>query len=115
MSASRSLFGGLAVGIALAFAAPAAAENALRFTGKDARAATMDPHSFALEDNQEDLGALLVEEVSPHDAVEEGEGADCATTLNELLESDYRISAVNSATGGVTGNVVHIIYTLTKR
>jgi hypothetical protein len=65
--------------------------------------------------DQEDPEALLVEEVSPPDAVEDGEGADCGTTLNELLEADYRISAVNSATGGVSGNVVHIIYTLIKR
>jgi hypothetical protein len=63
--------------------------------------------------DQEDPEALLVEEVSPPDAVQDGEGADCGTTLNELLQSDYRIRAVNSATGGVSGNVVHIIYTLT--
>jgi hypothetical protein len=64
--------------------------------------------------DQEDPEALLVEEVSPPDAVENGEGADCGTTINELLESGYSIRAVNSATGGVSGGdpVVHVIYTL---
>jgi peptide/nickel transport system substrate-binding protein len=51
---SRSLLPSLAsiAAIAVTCAAPAAAENVLRFTGKDARAATMDPHSYALEDNK---------------------------------------------------------------
>jgi peptide/nickel transport system substrate-binding protein len=42
----------LAIGIALSAAGPASAENVLRFTGKDAWAATMDPHAYALEDNK---------------------------------------------------------------
>jgi ABC-type transport system substrate-binding protein len=33
-------------------AGPAAAENVLRFSGKDAWAATMDPHSYSIEDNK---------------------------------------------------------------
>jgi hypothetical protein len=65
--------------------------------------------------DQEDPEAFLVEEVSPPDAVEDSEGADCGTTLNELLGSGYRISAVNSATGGVSDPLIHVIYTLTKR
>jgi peptide/nickel transport system substrate-binding protein len=36
----------------IAGASPAAAENVLRFTGKDDWAATMDPHSYAIEDNK---------------------------------------------------------------
>ena len=52
MSGSRSLFAGLTVLAALAVAGPAAAENVLRFTGKDAWAATMDPHSYSNEDNK---------------------------------------------------------------
>jgi hypothetical protein len=36
MSGSRSLIAALAVGIPLAVAEPAAAENVLRFSGKDA-------------------------------------------------------------------------------
>jgi peptide/nickel transport system substrate-binding protein len=46
MSDSRSLFAGLTIGIALAVAAPAAAENVLRFTGISGGAVTMDPHSY---------------------------------------------------------------------
>ena len=52
MSGSRSLFAmfdGLA---ALAVAGPAAAENVLRFTGQDAWAATMDPHSYSIRRQQ---------------------------------------------------------------
>ena len=52
VSGSRSWFAGLTVLAALAVAGPAAAENVLRFTGKDAWAATMDPHSYAIEDNK---------------------------------------------------------------
>ena len=52
MSGSRSLFAGLTMLAALALAGPAAAENVLRFTGKDAWAATMDPHAYADEDNK---------------------------------------------------------------
>ena len=52
MSGSRSLFAGLMILAALACAAPAAAENVLRFTGKDAWAATMDPHAYSSEDNK---------------------------------------------------------------
>jgi peptide/nickel transport system substrate-binding protein len=47
-----ALFAGLTIVAALAAAGPAAAENVLRFTGKDAWAATMDPHSFSDEDNK---------------------------------------------------------------
>jgi peptide/nickel transport system substrate-binding protein len=52
MSGSRSLFAGLTVLAALAVAGPAAAENVLRFSGKDSWAATMDPHSYSIEDNK---------------------------------------------------------------
>ena len=52
MGGSRSLIAGLTIGIAVAVANAAAAENVLRFTGKDAGAATMDPHSYAVEDNK---------------------------------------------------------------
>ena len=53
MSGSRSLFAGLTIGIALAVAGPAAAENVLRFTGiLDAGAATMDPHSMLHPSNK---------------------------------------------------------------
>src|SRR5215207_8280598 len=54
MRGSTSLLAGitLVAAIALACAGPAAAENVLRFTGKDAWAATMDPHSYAAEDNK---------------------------------------------------------------
>jgi peptide/nickel transport system substrate-binding protein len=52
MSGSRSSFAGLTMLAALAVTAPAAAENVLRFTGKDAWAATMDPHAYAIEDNK---------------------------------------------------------------
>ena len=52
MSGSRSLFAGLTVLAALAIAGPTAAENVLRFTGKDAWAATMDPHAYSIEDNK---------------------------------------------------------------
>jgi peptide/nickel transport system substrate-binding protein len=52
MRGSRSLLAGLTIGLALSAAGPAAAENVLRFTGKDSWAATMDPHSYALEDNK---------------------------------------------------------------
>jgi peptide/nickel transport system substrate-binding protein len=52
MSDSRLSITGLTIGLALAAASPGAAENVLRFTGKDAWAATMDPHSYAIEDNK---------------------------------------------------------------
>jgi peptide/nickel transport system substrate-binding protein len=52
MRGSTFLIAGLAVGIALVLTGPAAAENMLRFTGKYALAATMDPHSYASEDNK---------------------------------------------------------------
>jgi hypothetical protein len=39
------LVAGLAAGLAIASTDPAAAENVLRFSGKDAWAATMDPDS----------------------------------------------------------------------
>jgi peptide/nickel transport system substrate-binding protein len=52
MRGRRALFAGLTIGIALCAVGPAAAENVLRFTGKDARAATMDPHSYINEDNK---------------------------------------------------------------
>jgi peptide/nickel transport system substrate-binding protein len=42
----------LATALSIACADPVAAENVLRFTGKDAWAATMDPHSYADEDNK---------------------------------------------------------------
>ena len=42
----------LAAALLFACTHPAAAENVLRFTGKDASAATMDPHSYASEDNK---------------------------------------------------------------
>jgi peptide/nickel transport system substrate-binding protein len=51
----RSLFAGLtilAMMLLIACANPAWAENVLRFTGKDAWAATMDPHAYADEDNK---------------------------------------------------------------
>ena len=41
-----------ALAIAISVSGPAAAENVLRFTGKDAWAATMDPHAYAIEDNK---------------------------------------------------------------
>ena len=43
---------GLAMGLSIPWADPALAENVLRFTGKDAWAATMDPHSYADQDNK---------------------------------------------------------------
>ena len=46
------LVAGLAAGLLIAATDPAAAENVLRFTGKDAWAATMDPHSYADQDNK---------------------------------------------------------------
>src|SRR6476619_2864629 len=52
MSGSRSLCAGLMILAALAFSGAAAAENVLRFTGKDAWAATMDPHAYSIEDNK---------------------------------------------------------------
>jgi peptide/nickel transport system substrate-binding protein len=52
MRGSRSLIAGLTVGVALSGAAPAAAENVLRFMGADATAATMDPHAYANKDNK---------------------------------------------------------------
>ncbi len=52
MSGSRSLITGLTIGIALAAATSAAAENVLRFRGMDATAATMDPHSYATPENK---------------------------------------------------------------
>ena len=52
MSGSRAFFAGLTMLAALAVAGPAAAENVLRFTGLDAGASTMDPHSYADEDNR---------------------------------------------------------------
>ena len=42
----------LAAALCIACVGPAAAENVLRFTGKDAWAATMDPHAYASEDNK---------------------------------------------------------------
>ena len=48
----RSTIAAMVIGLALACAGPAAAENVLRFTGKDAWAATMDPHAYADEDNK---------------------------------------------------------------
>jgi peptide/nickel transport system substrate-binding protein len=42
----------LAAALSIASVGSAAAENVLRFTGKDATAATMDPHSYASEDNK---------------------------------------------------------------
>jgi peptide/nickel transport system substrate-binding protein len=41
-----------AAALLIAGAHPATAENVLRFTGKNARAATMDPHSYIDEDNK---------------------------------------------------------------
>jgi peptide/nickel transport system substrate-binding protein len=52
MRGPRSLLVGLAIGVTITMSGPAAAENVLRFTGKDALAATMDPHSYASEDNK---------------------------------------------------------------
>jgi peptide/nickel transport system substrate-binding protein len=52
MNRSRSLLAGLAMLAVLGAAGPAAAENVLRFTGKDAWAATMDPHAYSDEDNK---------------------------------------------------------------
>ena len=52
MRCYRAFFAGLTIVAWLAAAGPAAAENVLRFTGKDALAATMDPHSYGLEDNK---------------------------------------------------------------
>jgi peptide/nickel transport system substrate-binding protein len=51
MSGSNPLLASLTMLVALAVAGPAAAENVLRFSGKDAWAATMDPHSYSIEDN----------------------------------------------------------------
>jgi peptide/nickel transport system substrate-binding protein len=53
MSGSRSsLLASLTLLTVLAITGPAAAENVLRFTGKDAWATTMDPHSYSSEDNK---------------------------------------------------------------
>jgi peptide/nickel transport system substrate-binding protein len=52
MSGSNPLLASLTMLVALAVAGPAAAENVLRFSGKDAWAATMDPHSYSIEDNK---------------------------------------------------------------
>ena len=52
MRGPRSLLIGLAIGVTIAISGSAAAENVLRFTGKDAWAATMDPHSYIIEDKQ---------------------------------------------------------------
>ena len=52
MRGHRAFFAGLSIVAALAAAGPAEAENVLRFTGMDARAATMDPHSYRSEDNK---------------------------------------------------------------
>jgi peptide/nickel transport system substrate-binding protein len=52
MRRSITTIAALTIGIALVAAGPAAAENVLRFTGKDAWAATMDPHSYINEDNK---------------------------------------------------------------
>jgi peptide/nickel transport system substrate-binding protein len=46
------LVAGLAAGLLITSTDPVAAENVLRFTGKDAWAATMDPHAYAIEDNK---------------------------------------------------------------
>ena len=51
MSGSRPLFAGLSIGIALAVAGPAAAENVLRFTGISGGAVTIDPHSYGSSHN----------------------------------------------------------------
>ncbi len=48
----RSTVVAVVTGLVVACAGPAAAENVLRFTGKDAWAATMDPHAYADEDNK---------------------------------------------------------------
>ncbi len=50
MTRLQGLIPGLA--LLLACAGPAAAENVLRFSGKDAWAATMDPHAYSNEDNK---------------------------------------------------------------
>jgi peptide/nickel transport system substrate-binding protein len=52
MARFQTRIAALAIAIVISSAGPAAAENVLRFTGKDARAATMDPHSYAIEDNK---------------------------------------------------------------
>ena len=52
MRGSRSLIAGLTIGIALAVAGPAAAENVLRFTGISGGAVTMDPHSYVASHNK---------------------------------------------------------------
>ena len=52
MRGPRSLFTGLTIGIALAVAGPAAAENVLRFTGISGGAVTMDPHSYDASHNK---------------------------------------------------------------
>lgn len=52
MRGPRLLLVGLAIGVGIAISRPAAAENVLRFTGKDGLAATMDPHAYASEDNK---------------------------------------------------------------
>jgi peptide/nickel transport system substrate-binding protein len=48
----RSALAATVIGLAVAWAGPVTAENVLRFTGKDAWAATMDPHAYAIEDNK---------------------------------------------------------------
>jgi peptide/nickel transport system substrate-binding protein len=48
----RSTIAAIVTGLVVVCAGPAAAENVLRFTGKDAWAATMDPHAYADEDNK---------------------------------------------------------------
>ena len=48
----RSTIAAMVTALALACAGPAAAENVLRFTGKDAWAATLDPACLADEDNK---------------------------------------------------------------
>ena len=52
MRGSRSLFAGLTIGVALAVAGPAAAENVLRFTGMSGGAVTFDPHSYGASRQQ---------------------------------------------------------------
>jgi peptide/nickel transport system substrate-binding protein len=52
MRGSSTLFAGLTLLAALAVTGPAAAANVLRFTGIDALAATMDPHSLSAQENR---------------------------------------------------------------
>src|SRR5262245_18328197 len=52
MRSARTFVAGLTIIAGLAAAGPAAAENVLSFTGKDAGAATIDPHSYAIEENK---------------------------------------------------------------